>query len=161
VVVYKRWNVAWGIPDTVFVLGAEVFQVIIGQWTHIPMTILMSQLCRKGVEATMFALMAGSANLGASLAQYQGAFIMDLLDINPRGAPHETAAFNNLWIASLISTLLPILPLILIPFLIPDSYQTDKQLNSDEEEEYDEKGERGRTARSVGVSTLFEEEEAG
>lgn len=156
VVLFRRWNVAWGIPDTVFVLGAEVFQVIIGQWTHIPMTILMSSLCPKGVEATMFALLAGSSNLGASLAQYQGAFIMEVFGINPRGLPGESAAFSNLWKASLISTLVLIIPVALIPFLIPDSYQTEAQLEPDEDEE--QKHEEERNERSAGVSTLFEQE---
>ena len=130
VVLYKRWNLAIGIPDAVFVLGAETFQVIIGAWTSIPVTVMMSQLCPKDMEATMFAILAGSSNLGSSLAQYIGAYVLDFLHINPSGSAHESRQFENLWIASLIATLLPTVTLILIPFLIPDKYQTEDLLDS-------------------------------
>jgi len=134
IVLYKRWNISLGIPDKVFVLGAETFQVVIAAWNSMPMTLILSQLCPKGMEATMFALLAGSSNLGSSLAQYQGVFILDLLGINPNGSVNESFKFKNLWLASLISTLLPIISIFLIPYLIPDAYQTDKLLDEDGDE---------------------------
>lgn len=124
IVIYKRWNLLVGIPDWVFVLGAETFQDIIGAWTNIPATLIMSQLCPLGIESTVFAILAGSSNLGMSLSRYLSVFIMELLDITPSGLPGETAKFNNLWIASLISIIAPIIPLLLVPRLIPDELQT-------------------------------------
>lgn len=133
VVFYKRLNLLIGIPDTVFILGAETIIVIVAQWTNMPMTTMMSQLCPKGMEATMFALLAGSSNLGSSLSQYQGAWLLHILNIKPRGMIGESAQFENLWIASLIATLLPFVTIIFIPFLIPNKYQTDNLLKIDDE----------------------------
>ena len=120
VVFYKRLNRLVGIPDEVFVLGSEVLQVIVGTWNSAPITVAMASLCPKNIEAVMYALLAGSSNLGGSLSQYIGASLLAILGINPRGAPNESSQFENLWLASLITTLLPIVTLITIPILIPD-----------------------------------------
>jgi hypothetical protein len=183
IVVYKRWNVALGISDRVFVLGAETVQVIIGQWNSMPMTTMMSQLCPRDMEATMFALLAGSRNLGASLAVYQGTYLLKLLNINPSGAPGESAQFENLWLASLIGSALSLVTVVCIPFLIPDRYQTEKLLDDDAaieaarqrlaeemerkaqfiEEDYDTEGLESYSVESVdlSVSSTSTEEEDG
>jgi hypothetical protein len=119
VIFYLRWNVAWGIPDAVFVLGAETLQIVTAIWSSLPAGAIMLSLCPPGLEATMYALLAGSSNLGGALAQYQGVFLLEMLNITPSGAANETRAFENLWVASLINSLLPLFPLILIPLLIP------------------------------------------
>lgn len=136
VVLYKRWNLAIGIPDEMFVLGAETFQIIIGAWTSIPVTTMMSQLCPRGMEATMFAILAGSSNLGASLAQYTGAYMLEWMHINPSGNAGESKQFENLWKASLIATLLPVVTIVTIFFLIPDRYQTEDLLDRHNDKVY-------------------------
>jgi hypothetical protein len=129
VFLYMRWNVKYmGIPDYVFVLGTEVLEQIVSIWTYIPMTVMMSHLCPPGMESTMFAILAGSSNLGNSFAQYQGAFLLKVLNITPNGSVNESAKFDNLWIASIISSVLPCIPLILVCFLIPNAYQTQSLL---------------------------------
>lgn len=136
VVFYKRWNRLIGIPDEVFVLGSEVLQVIVGTWNSAPITVAMASLCPKNIEAVMYALLAGSSNLGGSLSQYIGASLLAILGINPRGVPNESSQFENLWLASLITTLLPILTLITIPLLIPDKLQTESLIENDEEDAF-------------------------
>jgi len=125
---FLRWNKEWGIPDELFVLGTEAMQVIIGTWCSLPLTLMMNQLCPKGMQATSYALLAGCINLGSALSQYQGAFVLHAFGIEPRGAPHESAQFDNLWKAGLISILLPILPIVAIFFLIPDTSQSESIL---------------------------------
>jgi len=127
-IVFKRWNTKIGLSDKLFVLGSGVFQNIVKTWTWIPGMLMISQLCPEGVEATMFALMAGCGNFGASLASYEGAFILDILSIQPNGTIGESAQFDNLWIASLVSTCLPLIPLFFLTLLIPDVRQTEKVL---------------------------------
>ena len=131
VVFYKRWNKLVGLPDEVFVLGSEALQVIVYVWCSVPVTIMMSQLCTKDMESIMYALLAGSSNLGNSLSQYTGASLLSLLGVNPSGNTGETAQFEYLWLASLVSTLLPIVTLITIPYIIPDKYQTESLLEQD------------------------------
>jgi len=132
IIMFTRMNVKLGIPDTVFVLGSSVSGTIIGQWQWMPGVVLLSQMCPKGMEATMYALLAGCHNLGNTLSEYLGAYILEKLDVNPAGLPNEGAQFKNLWIASVIATALPLLTCILIPFLIPDKRQTDRLLEEDD-----------------------------
>ena len=134
IVMYKRWNLLLGIPDWAFVLGAEAVQIIVAAWNNIPATTMLSKLCPPGMEATMFALLAGSSNLGGSLAVYQGTFVMKLLGVNPSGARHESAQFENLWLASLISTLLSLVTVAFVVCFIPDRYQTESLLGPGDEE---------------------------
>ena len=124
IVFYNRWNLLIGFPDWLFVVGSEALQVITSQWAGMPFKVMMLQLCPAETAATSYALLAGSSNLGAALSQYQGAGLLDLLGIKPTGAANEGAQFDKLWIAILINIALPLVPLILIPFLIPDAGQT-------------------------------------
>jgi Na+/melibiose symporter-like transporter len=133
---FRRLNVKMGIPDTVFVIGTEALQVITGVWSSMPASVMMLQLCPRGVESTVYALLAGSANLGMSLANYQGAYVLDALGIKPNATAGESHQFDNLWIAALIATLLPLIPLVTIPFLIPDASQTDRLLDDCHGEEF-------------------------
>merc|ERR1719231_1319897 len=76
------------------------------------------------MEATMFALLAGCHNLGGLISDFFGAFVLQMLHVDPAGLSGEGVQFDNLWKASLISSLLPMLPILLINSLIPDSQQT-------------------------------------
>merc|ERR1719424_914931 len=99
-----RWNVKMGIPDHAFVLGSSVLTTVVGQWMWMPGVVILSQLCPKGMEATMYALLAGCHNLGNTLSLYLGAYILEMLGVRPTGAKNESAQFNNLWMAALIAT---------------------------------------------------------
>lgn len=129
---FARLNVAWGIPDWLFVLGSEGLQVVTAVWSSLPFNVMMLQLCPPGLEASMYALLAGSSNLGSALSQYQGAFVLDALGIRPTGAPQEGAQFDQMWIAVALNTFLPLVPLLLLPVLIPDAAQTDSLLEMEE-----------------------------
>eukprot|EP00931_Biecheleriopsis_adriatica_P049350 TRINITY_DN28550_c0_g1_i1.p1 TRINITY_DN28550_c0_g1~~TRINITY_DN28550_c0_g1_i1.p1 ORF type:complete len:580 (-),score=88.73 TRINITY_DN28550_c0_g1_i1:124-1863(-) len=125
---FLRLNQKFGIPDTAFVLGSSACTVVMKQLQWMPGVLLMSQLCPVGMEATMFALLAGCANVGSQISDYLGAFLLDSLKVQPTGAVGEAHEFDNLWKASLIGTLLPGLTILLIPFMIPVAQQTDNKL---------------------------------
>ena len=61
---------------------------------------MMSQMCPKGMEATLYALLAGCHNMGGAISDYFGAFVLEYLSCNPSGTSLETAKFDNLWKAS-------------------------------------------------------------
>lgn len=132
VVMFTRTNVRLGIPDHAFVLGAGVFSTVIGLWMWMPGVVILSQLCPEGMEATMYALLAGCHNLGNTIASNCGALVLEWLNCQPSGAEGESAQFKNLWLASLFSTILPALTIALIPVMIPDAKQTDKILDDGE-----------------------------
>jgi len=144
VVLFTRMNVRWGIPDHAFVLGSSVLSSVIGQWMWMPGVVILSQLCPTGMEATMYALLAGCHNLGMSVASNVGALVLEWLDCQPSGQPNETIQFKNLWVASLLSTMMPALTLVLLPWLIPDAKQTDRLL-----EEHDRDATEGSLLRRL------------
>eukprot|EP00913_Durusdinium_trenchii_P004913 g4560.t1 len=113
-VVFTRTNVRLGISDKFFVLASDAVQMVVMEIAWLPNMLLMSQLCPKGCEATMFALLAGMGNLGANLGNYFGAFLLKMLGVQPTGEPNETAQFENLWLAAVVSAIAPMIPLALI-----------------------------------------------
>lgn len=126
IIVFRRWNRVLGIPDEVFVLGTEAIQHVVRAWVWIPGVVMISQICPKDVEATMYALLAGGSNLGYNLAEHFGAVELDLLGIRPNGTANESSQFDNLWIASLIASVFPLITVVMVPYLIPDVRQTDR-----------------------------------
>lgn len=125
---YTRMNRRLGIPDVAFVLGSSVSTIVVRQWQWMPGIVLLSQLCPTGMEATMYALLAGCSNIGNTIADYTGAFVLSRLHVHPTGAADEGHQFEHLWVASCIASLLPALTIGLIPYLIPDAKQTDRLL---------------------------------
>ena len=150
--VYLRWNRIVGIPDDVFVIGSDAAVEVVYLWTYMPSVVIMSQLCPHGVEATMYALLAGSSNFGQQLASSAGGFTLCMLGVQPTGGAAESAQFDNLWIAALISALLPTIPLLFLPFLIPDAKQTDVLLPSGEVEESDDGSSSSETSKKRAVT---------
>lgn len=128
VILFARLNKKWGIPDKVFVIGSSVSQTMVYQWMWLPGVIFLSQLCPEGVEATMYALLAGCHNLGSTIAASCGALMLHHLGVQPNGDKGEGAQFDKLWQASLVSTCMTVGALVLLPILIPDVKQTDALL---------------------------------
>eukprot|EP00392_Amoebophrya_sp_AT5.2_P005391 g5400.t1 len=120
-----------GIPDHVFILGGSVILSIVHQWMWLPGVVLLSQLCPKGVEATMYALLAGCHNIGNSVGQIFGAWVLERLDVQPDGTKKDAEQFDSLWIAAAIGTILPMFTLILLPYFIPDATQQEVLLSDD------------------------------
>jgi len=129
VIFFKRWNKVVGIPDEFFVLGSSVCLAVVAQWMWMPGVVILSQLCPPGMEATMYALLAGCHNLGNTISSNCGAWVLSLLKCEPSGAIDEGHQFDNLWVASCLSTVMPALTLLLLPLLIPDAKQTDSLLD--------------------------------
>mmetsp|Transcript_11002 Transcript_11002/g.27002 ORF Transcript_11002/g.27002 Transcript_11002/m.27002 type:complete len:618 (-) Transcript_11002:239-2092(-) len=126
IIVYLRLNRKWGIPDKMFVLGSAALQTVIKEFNYMPAVMIMSRLCPKGLEATMFALLASASNLGSNISNYSGAFLLDVMGVRPTGANNESHQFKNLWLVALITAILPCLPLVLLPYLIPDARPNDE-----------------------------------
>jgi hypothetical protein len=128
VLIYTRQNLELGIPDKTFVLTTRAMDSITKMWMWMPGVLLTAQLCPKGSEATMFALLAGCANLGHSCAAMIGAFALEQFGVAPTGEVGDTEKFKNLWKVALTSASLPVVTLFLIPWAIPDKLQTEKVL---------------------------------
>lgn len=101
---------------------------MIYQWQWMPQVVILSFMCPKGMEATMFALLAGCHNLGMTIAANFGALVLHLVHCNPRGEANEGHQFNNLWVAALISCILPLAVVIFLFKLIPEREQNENLL---------------------------------
>ena len=79
------------------------------------------KVCPPGIEATVFAMLAGFANFGAILAGYIGAYVLTLLGLDQVGkGTHDD--FSQAWKACLLSGCASLVPLlVLLPFMIPSA----------------------------------------
>merc|ERR1719272_2688055 len=110
------------------ILGATISESLVQQWQWMA-SVILSYLCPRGLEATMYALLAGCANFGGIVAGDIGALMLQWLQCEPSGAAGETPAFENLWIAALVSSLSPLVVIVLLFWLIPDARQDEKLLS--------------------------------
>jgi folate/biopterin transporter len=128
VVMFSRINLKIGIPDHYMVIGATISESLVAQWQWMPSVVILSYLCPQGLEATMYALLAGCASFGNIVANDLGALLLQLLECNPKGALGESRSYDNLWIAALISCLMPLVVIAALFWLIPDAKQDEKLL---------------------------------
>lgn len=125
-VFFSRLNVSWGVNDHIFVLGSSSIQSVLGQWLWMPSVVLLSQLCPKGMEAIMYANLAGCHNLGNTLAANFGAALLEAGHVKPDGSKDEGHQFDNLWMVAFVAALMPLLSIVLVPWFIPNKLNTEK-----------------------------------
>jgi len=114
-----RTNVKMGIPDKLFLFGEDLLGPIVRRLSEMPMLILAAKICPSGVEATLFALIMGLSNFGATIGQYLGAALLQML------GGVEAPDFQNLWLYVLIRSLCRFAPIFLIKFMVPKGSPND------------------------------------
>mmetsp|Transcript_19485 Transcript_19485/g.29087 ORF Transcript_19485/g.29087 Transcript_19485/m.29087 type:complete len:213 (+) Transcript_19485:120-758(+) len=135
VTVYLRWNERIGIPDAYFVVGSEAIQDLVHALNYIPMALVVSHLCHDGLEATMFALLAGSRNMGRMIGDFGGAALLKAFSVEPRGRDNESEEFRYLWLVAVIGASVHLIPLSLIPWCVPKGCPGDRDLIDELENE--------------------------
>eukprot|EP00931_Biecheleriopsis_adriatica_P120988 TRINITY_DN96077_c0_g1_i1.p1 TRINITY_DN96077_c0_g1~~TRINITY_DN96077_c0_g1_i1.p1 ORF type:complete len:553 (-),score=131.87 TRINITY_DN96077_c0_g1_i1:94-1752(-) len=126
--VLRRWTVAWGMPDSVWMLTVMLLDSMVQAWRWIPKQVMAAHLAPQGVEATTLGLHAGTFNMANILSSYLGSSILRSFDISPTGVLHEGHEFQDIWKAQCVSALAPLLLLALVPVLVPDKLQTQALL---------------------------------
>lgn len=115
IIITKRWNLAAGIPDKwMYMLGDNIVEPVIGMMALMPMVLLTSKLCTRGMESTMYALLAGFQNFGSSVSRSAGAFVIHVAGIGG-------CDFANLPLSIAVCNM--ILPLVCVPlayWLLPN-----------------------------------------
>ena len=77
-----RWNVALGIPDKVFyILGEAIVENVIRLIAWIPTSTIIGKVCPRGLEAAVYAFIAGLANLGGIVSSLTGAVLIDAVGL--------------------------------------------------------------------------------
>lgn len=133
VLLYTRYNVVLGIPDAFFILGSTAVHTASDMWQFMPSQVILAQLCPKGrLQATIYAILASSRNLGMTGGGFIGAFLLSWFDVQPAGRDGESHQFDNLWKVQLFVAFAPLLTIPLMWLLIPDAKQTDKLIQHHE-----------------------------
>eukprot|EP00920_Eleutheroschizon_duboscqi_P025398 GHVT01062554.1.p1 GENE.GHVT01062554.1~~GHVT01062554.1.p1 ORF type:complete len:684 (+),score=75.99 GHVT01062554.1:1052-3103(+) len=125
------------IPDKIwFFLSDGIVEEIIYMWAFMPSNVLISRLCPKNIESTMYSIVAGVCNFGRALSKYLGNFIaVNLLDIRTVPTQEGGCNFSNLPLAvALTSIVCPLAPLVLSFWLIPNK-KMDTDIANDEGEQ--------------------------
>mmetsp|Transcript_43210 Transcript_43210/g.112456 ORF Transcript_43210/g.112456 Transcript_43210/m.112456 type:complete len:559 (-) Transcript_43210:172-1848(-) len=133
IMMYARLNKKIGVPDHALVFGLSCIETVIAQWQWMPQVVILSYLCPKGMEATMYALLAGCHNMGGLIAGSCGALLLSYLGVKPKGEVGESAQFDNLWVAAALSTVLPLLAILILYWLIPDARQNEKIIDASDD----------------------------
>ncbi|CUE67215.1 pteridine transporter-like, putative [Bodo saltans] len=129
IVIVKRWNRQLGLSDHMsYMLGDAIVFGMCQMLDFMPAVVLMSRLCPKGMESTMYAILAGFSNLGQALSNTTGAFLVDVLWPISASPPCD---FSNL--PKLLVVGHGLLPLFVIPlsmWMVPDESvsQTDEEV---------------------------------
>jgi len=123
VLMFKRINIRIGVSDELWILTTTALVSIVDKWRWMPRMVSICYMSPKGMESTLFALLMGCHNLGWSISANVGAMLLSHLGISPSGAPHESAQFANLWVASVWGSVVPPVMVVLLCFLAPDVRQ--------------------------------------
>ncbi|CAD7948430.1 unnamed protein product [Amoebophrya sp. A25] len=121
---FSRLVHGWFIDHFLILFSGAVYDFT-HVWSLMAFLALMSLLCPRNMEAIMVAILHAVAVMGFSQGRSSGALVLHLLGVHPRGEDNESAQFDNLWKAALIHSILPILPLLLLPMLVPNVRLTE------------------------------------
>lgn len=125
--IVNRYNVQAGIPDKVaYMLGNNVAAAVAGQLDIMPAVVLTSKLCPPGMEATVYAILAGFQNFGGSVSTAVGSALTSQFKVH---ADLESGDCNFDGLPGLILLSHVVLPLAVVPFtfiLIPDATLKDQ-----------------------------------
>ena len=124
-----RWYEYLGMSPKMFAMADTFITGPLTEIAFLPLLVLVARVCPKGIEATMFALLASIMNIGLAVSDLGGAWLVSIFDVHQAT---ETIAANYthidkvLWIAILSS----FLPMPLLRFL-PDIRAAEEILPSD------------------------------
>ena len=71
-----RLNLEWGVPDMVMIIFTDTVSDIVSMcFIFLPMSVVMTKICPKNIEATSFALLAGVSNFRGTLRSWIGSWV--------------------------------------------------------------------------------------
>jgi folate/biopterin transporter len=123
IIIVKRWNIDIGIPDKAFyIFGDAIVYQLTTMLDFMPSVVLMSRLCPPGMEATIFALLAGVSNFGQTSSRTIGYMVSDWLNIRST-IPCD---YSNLpWLIAIGHCFTPLLILPLTILLLPPNRMSE------------------------------------
>jgi len=120
-----RWNLALGVPDSIWVLGWTFVDMVARGWRQFPFSVLLLQATPRGLEASSLALNSGAVNFGMTLSFFFGSFALHFCHVRPTGDLAESAMFAGLWKVQAVVALLPMAVLPIAGLFLPQGKQVD------------------------------------
>jgi hypothetical protein len=110
------WYERLGMSPQLFAVADTAISGALTEIAFLPLLVLAARLCPKGIEATMFALLASIMNIGLAVSDLGGAWLVSHFGVH-QAMGDMPGDYTNLatvmWIAILSSALpLPLLPLL-------------------------------------------------
>jgi len=82
IIIINRWNTEIGISDKVmYMLGNNILFTVVSMLDWMPGIVLTSKLCPRGMESTVYALLAGFQNFGQAIAISLGQALSNMLEV--------------------------------------------------------------------------------
>lgn len=110
------WYTLLGVSPKFFAMADTLISAPLSEIGFLPLLVLVARVCPKGIEATVFAVLASIMNIGLAISDMGGAALVHFFDVH-QATETLAANYDNLdkvlWIAILSS----VLPLPLLPFL--------------------------------------------
>ena len=107
------WYEYVGMSPRFFAMADTLISAPLTEIGFIPLMVLTARLCPKGIEATMFAVLASIMNIGLAVSDLGGAWLLTTFDVHQAIgglAANYTNLDKVLWVA-ILSSFLP------MPFL--------------------------------------------
>ena len=115
----RRWNVAVGISDFLFLIGYDVVGEVIGRLNLMPLMILAAKFCPDSIEATMFATIMSIFNLTSDVGSLLGSWLLSLYNINE-------SHYEGMDRLIMLRAVLGLVPLLFIKYLKEYDYELVK-----------------------------------
>ena len=139
IAIATRSNLRFGLSDKlVYMFGDAIIYNIVYQMDFMPAVVLTSKVCEKGLESTIYSLLAGMQNLGQNLSLSLGTYLVTKFGVRTVCKPTLTEEcdcnFDTLpQLLFLCHMCLPLLSIPLTFWLIPDKRMTETIKLEDEE----------------------------
>ena len=125
VALVTRWNMAIGIPDSIFfLLGSSVLESMTSMLYLLPFGAIVGKICPPGTETATFAFVAGVSKYSTTFSSLVGSSLMNLSGLKTTGDECDFSALPMLVVG--LSVVLPVAAgLPAIYYLIPDVMQSE------------------------------------
>jgi len=134
-IIIMRWNVAIGIPDTVFfLLGNAVFENCVNTFQAIPFSAIFAKMAPPGMESAVFAYTVGIANFCGMVSSLLGSGVIQWSGMVTVGDTCDFKALPTLIV--IFGMMVPMLVGIPAVFLIPNVLQTEQLIDWNQERWY-------------------------
>jgi hypothetical protein len=131
ILLYSRVNKSMWISDPVLMVWMNFINGLSMATTVIPLWMGFTYFCPPGSEAITFGLLMGANDFSQNVQNHIGVLVLEALHVTPSGAQHETAKFDNLWIAELLAKVVWLVVSLLFNYWLPDG-EMDANLIEDD-----------------------------